>query len=1037
MRSLRWGVVTAGLIVAGDAGAQATKHPSPGLPAPEVAPTSIGPAYSSDSDGDGVMDAWDTCPTGAVTPKPDTRSREPGCYFAHTNQLSWVAAEYQDPNGPGWSVTLGCDPALVVPVDDITVDHQRLRGIVVIGTSFVNKGKAASRAHEGRPWPDYLPAKCLLSVDFGGTFISSVGVTGESLATLYALWNPYLSVTPDPFSPGDTLGLIKSGITKVNTRDDGRPVVERLPFSRGVLYGDDLGKTQVYYVARPGLPTDVIADPTKGLAAPRPDPWTLVAHPITDLATPAAGERVLLAPGDWSLLPNDADALLQSDRLAMKKAFTGPTLPAPKGIYDSIEALPSIVLDDRWPAHYASLSAQMVLPTGANFFLPAVWRSPASPSAPWQLVPSAIVRTNQTRESSALHPEAPAQYAPAVGSPLMTLVLQNFRVASRSDTYLRHLESTWPGDNPIIARSEAHPDYGIRWMTNAPVGPAATDGQCWVTHWVGSDSAESFASYPRPFNTLSTPGDDVVAGDWCQSRLDEWWQHSYNGKTQTHANGVCIDMQHQVDALGEGATTVSSLVSLETAACTAFKSVISHVKDAFCCGEWVATAGVLGDGDCCVSILAPGADTIEAQAQCTMDWYAAESHDRLTNDIHWLDASADPKTMIPVIGLVRSGTQPETSVEAHMTPGGDQFLNRAHQGNDWNWRLSRFAIDPLYRSFAYRSDDDVFNDIENELELLIPQGRWNEARRPEDAPLDLHGHGAAYYVLHSGDVDHLGQVWPNELCGDFGIDRDSVPGDEGGKADNPTWPTANCGDQLYTSVAWRMMYGRSMFPPITPETLTGEALRMSIDQGWPGVPGEKLGAYITLGFQDWSSVELDGRIYANFPHRLAFLGRPILDCGHGGYQVEIHPPHVMTMDAQLMRDDATHSSGVISQAFGWVNPTVDGHFEFDLWPPPRPSGAARLIVLGADKKLNHLATGAAGDFGYIIDDTGPTHQGAPSTLVCKTSPADFPTHLHCAYDDPSPALWSGPLDLQHDNPRMLPAFASSRFDLRVYLGWSQ
>jgi hypothetical protein len=115
--------------------------------------------------------------------------------------------------------------------------------------------------------------------------------------------------------------------------------------------------------------------------------------------------------------------------------------------------------------------------------------------------------------------------------------------------------------------------------------------------------------------------------------------------------------------------------------------------------------------------------------------------------------------------------------------------------------------------------------------------------------------------------------------------------------------------------------------------------------------------------------------------------------------------------------------------------------EFDLWPPPRPSADDQLFVLGMDniKEASDALTAAPEPpvYGGVVDSSGPQNTlGFKATVTCKLEPKVIPNHVHCSYDDENAGLHSG-LDFQHDNPRMLPAFATSRFDLRLFLGWQR
>jgi len=220
---------------------------------------------------------------------------------------------------------------------------------------------------------------------------------------------------------------------------------------------------------------------------------------------------------------------------------------------------------------------------------------------------------------------------------------------------------------------------------------------------------------------------------------------------------------------------------------------------------------------------------------------------------------------------------------------------------------------------------------------------------------------------------------------------------------------------------------------------------MAADVGWPSLkptPADASGptGLIPLGVENWQRA----------PHRLGFLGRPILDCGHGANRLEIHPPHVLTMD--LAEITVGRARGMAVGAFGWANITMGNVLEFDLWPPARPSARAKLVVRDL-REVQASAAGAEGpvDWGWVIDvaEGMRWRSGASApTMECVAAPAKSPNHVHCVYRDP--AAGPPPPDVDVDvlmasrsegqryaNPRMTPTFATSRFDLRIFLGWEE
>jgi hypothetical protein len=356
-------------------------------------------------------------------------------------------------------------------------------------------------------------------------------------------------------------------------------------------------------------------------------------------------------------------------------------------------------------------------------------------------------------------------------------------------------------------------------------------------------------------------------------------------------------------------------------------------------------------------------------------------------------------------------------------------LGHLHQLNDWNWKLhdSR-GFDPYYELLGTRQRvGSSWVGSEVELEFGIPHGLWTVGGSSGTA-FDLHGMSPT--IAFDGDKrKFLGEIWPNENCAEFGIDIDDFL-----KTNNPTFPVSRCGnpEQSFTNT-WRPHFGRGLFVPmpLIPEVLSGPASTMTI----PPAPGT-IGVPISLDLEDWG-VE---------PHRIGFLGQPILDCGHWPYSTEIHPAQIITMP--VMRRTYTLDkpvSGLEIVTFGWSNITVPRRVEFDLWPPPRPGANFELVAWGGSHQLSSIPVplGQNDDqlrYGYVIDDATPQRAavGGHPTLVCLPFPLHVPNHLHCEYDDPS-AGTNNPVTTSDDfgNPRMTPFFGTSRFELRAFLGWRE
>ena len=304
------------------------------------------------------------------------------------------------------------------------------------------------------------------------------------------------------------------------------------------------------------------------------------------------------------------------------------------------------------------------------------------------------------------------------------------------------------------------------------------------------------------------------------------------------------------------------------------------------------------------------------------------------------------------------------------------------------------------------------------MRTLSARVRWRALVGVEFASISLPN------AARAGDPGQMGVPRPaapldasNFFCEMYGIDRSKLDDVHQG---NPSYPVGNCGTDGWTLAPayWRQHFGRGIFSPYQDETLApNDQSRMAVTKGWRPSQGDT--KTVPLGMpqpSDWGSL----------PHRMAFMGQPIADCGHDPFRVEIHPPHLVTLDVSKI------DNGLVYSVFGWVNPWIDGHLEFDLWPPPRPDARAQFGALGHDRQLAEVASGFGSDFGYVIDNTGPSHVDTTPTLECQPVPADFPNHLHCKYTDAAgnKALYSDDT-LAHDNPRMLPKYASSRFDARL------
>lgn len=76
-------------------------------------------------------------------------------------------------------------------------------------------------------------------------------------------------------------------------------------------------------------------------------------------------------------------------------------------------------------------------------------------------------------------------------------------------------------------------------------------------------------------------------------------------------------------------------------------------------------------------------------------------------------------------------------------------------------------------------------------------------------------------------------------------------------------------------------------------------------------------------------------------------GRWIIDCGHATYHSEIHPPFVVVpMRTETYKRTTADPGRPATIAHIWVNGWYTGDpIEFDIFPPPRPSPDASLVIV--------------------------------------------------------------------------------------------
>ncbi len=980
------------------------------------------PAYDLDSDGDGVADALDACPTDPAI-KSGLASARVDCYLG----MKWVRDTLQNemPN---------CILAMAFPVADRTWDRKEPhRGVVLIGSSL-DYVRAQTAAASGAAWPPDATASCMVSIDyetFDGTHAFPEATT---LATVYLKYDA--GDFGGAILPAVGMGVAVADLQTVTTRNPKDPQLQRLPFSRGVLYGRALvSEPTAGCVVDTGSTTNR-CDPTKGSASGLCR--TNVAH-VTCTPTFYLQPKDAVVPPDWRYVPRALDAALMRDRAASRVAGGAGAAP----IFNSIEDVPKLFYDDRWP-DALPLSIQVgstigiPLKTGGLLFSPVSLLDRAA--EPWLLVPAAVARLGRHRREFSLgqrpfRPSAPAGYSAAAGG--HSLVQQNFVVDSygKSETFVRSVETTWPVVAPTAAVSEANPRQGYRWSTN-------DEPRCWYT-W----SYQRTAATGQQFNDSAADADffadwtinsaagsaGVLATPFCPNKLYQWWSTTREAKNANDAVTACQPFTRGT-SIFKADTELSIVNGAYEGICGGAHVVINIAKDAYECGLCLATAGILGNCDACF----PTSEVRDTIGQCVIAAAFSSSHDNMITKEHWVDLSNE-RQLVAMTAYLRPRPADDdaagmaiwnqSSMNSNQTPQ-DMFINHAHQGNDWNWIVdSPFAMDPHDLLIATRIDDSQhykFNGIENELELNVPMGEWTAELSDHDGSQpDLHGYSERDYVWDFGalslDQEWLGQIWPSQFCDMYGIDRSMI---DSTHQNNPSIPVGNCGSDGYTLAPahWRQHFGRGIFSPYQAETMPPfEQSRMAVTKGWR--PSQGVPKTVPLGFPDPTA-------WGGLPHRMNFLGQPIADCGHDPFRVEIHPPHVVTLDL------AAVNNGLVYAGFGWVNPWIDGNLEFDLWPPPRPSASAQFAALGQDTKLDDVASGFGSDFGYVIDNSGPSHVLTAPTLNCVSAPTEFPNHLHCKYTDVAgnKTIYSDD-DQAHDNPRMLPKYASSRFDVRFWVGW--
>lgn len=982
-------------------------------------------AYRIDSDKDGVVDALDPCPADpAVSTGAPSATIE--CYLG----MSWLRQTIYEE-----TKIANCPLAMAFPVADKTWDRKTPhRGVVLVG-SQTDFERVALAAKDGLPWPSDASPNCLVSIDYeddNGVYVFPEATT---LASVYLTHHG--DTLGGTFSPAVGLGVLTGDIKTVGTRNPRQPSLERLPWSRGVLFGPQiLSEPPQGCVVDPTVSTDR-CDPSKNGCLPRSGHVTCS---FQRYVTPDKAVR----PAGWRLIPRAMDRALRRDRAASEAAAADE--PSASPLFKAIEDVPMVFEDDRWSKSPSSAlrnagTTGVALGSGGMVFGPGGGADQVQD--PWIVLPAALARFKPQRRAFSFAPQAFRPSEDASYSKTRTgksLVQQRFVIDSygEPEVYVRSVEAAWPVALPTAAVAEANPRHGYRWSTNDSPHCWNSDG-FWYRQTVGAVTSKSEldADYFQDWTINSSAGPSgVLATGFCPGTLTAWRGTTGVARNHNTAENACLNFTRGVSQF-KADTQLTLVNGLYEGVCGGVHISVNVFTNAAECLLCLSSLGLFGDCDGC----APAGPVLDTISQCTVSASFDSAHDNMLNSDHWLDISQD-RSLVPMTTYIRPTPEtspkddPETwatwaqhSISSQLTPE-DAFINHAHQGNDWNWVASSpGAIDPHYLSIAIRQFEDgsyQFRGIENELEFNVAMGEWDAELPDHDgSSADTHGYKFREYALGSvgKDVEWLGQIWPTQFCDLYGINRSKFgrPWEEA-----PSIPTSSCGDVTpspnFFPAHWRSHFGRGIFAPYQAETYgTGEPAQMAVEKGWrPPTPNPRT---VSLGLQR-------PEYWGQLPHRISFLGQPIADCGHDPYRVEIHPPHVITMDV------AAYANGLVYSAFGWVNPWIDGHLEFDLWPPPRPSASSVFLFRGADRQLDQVASGSWPDFGYVIDNSGPSHVQMSPTLTCVPAPADFPNHLHCTYVDiaGNTHLYSDD-ELAHDNPRMLPKFASSRFDVRFWVGW--
>jgi hypothetical protein len=1092
---------------------------------------SVDAGFGADANHDGVPD--DLAKRCALAGGTEL-TRDPWCYLSLPFVPPALAAT-KDNLGSFWK-DAGCTPALAFPVDDRALGLGQ--GVVIVGASAATAAFVGEAiAQDAISWtaafapglravdtaPPSSRALCLVSFDYSGAPKCAVAAASQPLASFYANYCPSGACNTHPSHgeawPPDGLGLARS--RSVEAWHARRPIlasefsdVSRFSFARGVLYSTAEQTTGCSAANAVAIDVSAMAafDPTSG------PPRFHQALRCPDAKH--AGDGPALPPG-VSLVPPALDAALRDDASARESAIDGtpPNLleGVPYGLIADVRAGSGPVA-----AAQSALAEAYLLGTRALVATSAG----AQASASFVVVPESIAMLDQhlvlaPRAQSfvvrALRPLAAAERAPQASSRHALRTTQAFAIGNGAVRTIEALESTsfarpaWP---PRAATFDASQDFGTRWTSND--GPV----DCFATTALAAPS-DPWIRFAYP---AASGASGEITAEYCPNELDGWLERTRPSRegsqpicqaadeATSEANERSVVISAVAKCISEGPKTDAG-VSADAGVLALPNPDAGATRDAGTSDvEQCLRSGCdpLQPVTCpanprCYDVfkrLSVPSDVIE---RCIANRALSDSEALLPAPQHWADVQdGDSTHLVAAVEMVRTtDTLSERSVPvavqgsdagaaaqglvvlptlvSHMTEQ-DAYFGGAHQTPDWNWVVSAdqlAAIDPAYRGLAVINGR--FINLENELEIGVPSALWDtHVWLPKDRKFNTHGVATLSSFLQSKhEAEKLGEIWPSDFCNRFGIARGG--GDE--HTAESSIPATQCepciscnpdaGAELGCHVGWRYFrthLGRGIFSPITPDTVAGDASRqtafMSTDPEWPrcqlGDPGAP--EHVSLGLEDWGVC----------PHRVVFLGRPILDCGHGDdgcdttHRLEIHPPHVITLEAhrKTFQDSGATcpdtapctqaeptpgcTPGVVNAVFGWANVDTGRHLEFDLWPPPRPDGASALCVAGQDNDQSTQAfdMGVVEGLGFRIvkSPTQPACAAQAGTraapvLHCTKVPAGDPNHVHCTYDDPSAAACAGQdakdpaARFTYGNPRMTPYYATSTFEARVFMGW--